>query len=213
MLSADDFKMILSNSWSVQIVDVGRLVLIDLFGFVFQMIPNFELMADTFVNFDIADIALLTLCADKWMHFIDKTCLVLALVTLVTLVGIPPNIGTTSTNLTNLRASTAHLLCLIIFQVVDRKIQETTWARGEKGVADLAILPPDGRSVALVLVVSQLLHLLLVCELEVADYNLALLFTAVVASQEVARVTRQVNNAQLVESFEQCVPIVSPDTE
>jgi hypothetical protein len=83
------------------------------------MIPNFELMPDAFVNFHIANIALLTICADKWMHLIDKTCLALALVALVTLVGVPPYIGTASANLTNFRASTAHLWGLIIFHVVD----------------------------------------------------------------------------------------------
>jgi hypothetical protein len=35
------------------------------------MIPNFELMADAFVNFDVAGIALLAIFADKLMHLIN----------------------------------------------------------------------------------------------------------------------------------------------
>jgi hypothetical protein len=202
--------MILSNSWPVKIVYVRWLVLIYLLSFVFQMIPNFELMSDTFINFEVAWIALLAIFTDKWVFLIDETCLMLALVTLA---GISPCIGTTSTNLAILRASTTSLCALVIFLVVDRKVQETTWARGKKWVAHLAILPPDWRGVTLVLVVSLLLHLLLVCELKVTDYNLVLLFPAVMATKEVTRVTSQIDDAQLVEAFEKCISIVSPNTK
>jgi hypothetical protein len=70
MLRANKIKMILRNSWPVKIIYVSCLVLINLLSFIFEMIPNFELMADAFVNFEVA---LLTIIADTCMRLIDIT--------------------------------------------------------------------------------------------------------------------------------------------
>lgn len=84
------------------------------------MIPDFEL-----ITHDVARIYLLTFFANKWLRLIDETCL--TVLALVALVGVSPYIGAILTNLTTLWASAAdaHLCCLVVFLIGDRKVQET----------------------------------------------------------------------------------------
>ena len=146
-----------------------------------------------------------TFSGHEWMHLIN-----VAAFALLTLAWVPPDIRVIGTNLTANRAAATNLIFLLIGY---GEIEETTWPRGKKGVADFTVLPPYRRSIRLILILSLLSHLLLVSQLEVTDLNLGLLLPAVVASQKVARITIDVDYTQFPKTFEEGFLVVSPNTK
>ena len=145
-------------------------------------------------------------------NFINITCFSLLLTNIWISLDIA-NIAVSWTYLTILRTSAPHLQTLMLFLVCNWKIYETTGPRGKKWITNLAILPPYWRCITLILILPLLLHFFLICKFKVTNYDLALLFSAVVASQKVPRVAIQIDNAQLVQTLEQSLLVVGSDAE
>ena len=181
------------------------MIFLDLLCFIFQVIPNFELRSRSIPN-SIFLISRSLNSVDERVYFVN----VAAPLTFWAMIWVVPlYIRVVGSNLATIWTSTSILIFLLIG---NREIKEATRPRCKKGVTHFTVLPPDWGSIWLVLVLPLLSHLLLVSQLEVGNLNLGL-FSAVVATKEIAWVAVEVDATQFPEAFEQSLFVVSPNAE
>ena len=182
-----------------------KLIFLDLLSLIFQVIPNFELRSWSISSSKFL-ISRSIYFVNERVYLINVTA-PLAFWAMIWVV--PLYIRVIGSNLATIWASTS----IVIFLLVGNgEIKEATRARGKKGVTHFTVLPPDWRSIWLILMMSLFSHLLLVSQLEVGYLNLCLL-SAVVATKEIAWVAIEVDATQLPKAFEESLFVVSPNAK
>ena len=168
------------------------------------MIPNFELVTRS--------ISSSMILISRSLHLVDERMHLVYVATPLTFWAmirvVPLYIRVIGPNL----AAVASASILILLLIGNREINEATGPRGKKGVTHFTVLPPDWRSVWLILVLSLLPHFLLVRQLEVGYLNLRL-FSAIVTTKEIAWVAIEIDTTQLPKTLEQSLLVVGPNAE
>lgn len=96
--------------------------------------------------------------------------------------------------------------------VINGEVKETTASWGKERIGHFAILPPNWWQIRLILLES-LLPVFLMLGIDVLNPFGVPLLTTIVASEDPPRVTKDVDLAEFVKSFDQGLDIVGSDTE